>query len=245
MSDFLTRLAARQLGQIASVEARVPELYATSAAATPPTIIEDMPAAVIDNRESSAVLTGAVSPTSRQNLDPALPERRRVEAPTTKYEAPSSVMKALEVPVASPPASEKRPMESSTLVPPAPLAPSKPTMSSPQQAKSEPRYLSTVGAEAPPTRTLLSAEEASTRVLATRVLSHAAPPRLEIKDFGGNQSAEPHDEPAVSSTPVQVTIGCIEVTTLSAPAERRASKPRKASMSLDNYLAARQRGRRE
>ena len=28
MSDFLTRLAQRQLGQIATIESRVPELYA-------------------------------------------------------------------------------------------------------------------------------------------------------------------------------------------------------------------------
>ena len=33
MSDFLTRLAQRQLGQIASVEPRVPELYAPVTAA--------------------------------------------------------------------------------------------------------------------------------------------------------------------------------------------------------------------
>jgi hypothetical protein len=45
---------------------------------------------------------------------------------------------------------------------------------------------------------------------------------------------------------VEVTIGCIEVTALCAPAaERRASKPRKASMSLEDYLARRQGRARE
>jgi hypothetical protein len=53
-----------------------------------------------------------------------------------------------------------------------------------------------------------------------------------------------HTPQASSEPPVHVTIGRIEVTALTAPAPaKRASQPRKPSMSLQDYLAHRQDGK--
>jgi hypothetical protein len=69
-----------------------------------------------------------------------------------------------------------------------------------------------------------------------------APPRFErampTRDevpavYRGHSAAEP---------PVHVTIGYIEVTAVTTtPTQRRAAIPRKPAMSLDDYLARRQR----
>ena len=73
----------------------------------------------------------------------------------------------------------------------------------------------------------------------------AAPPRLELKGPSRNEISAREREPADSEPPVHVTIGRIEVTAVSAaPAPRRAAMARKPSMSLDDYLARRQRGER-
>jgi hypothetical protein len=74
----------------------------------------------------------------------------------------------------------------------------------------------------------------------------SVPPRLEVKrlnssEFGVRQGVATDAEP-----PIHVTIGRIEVTavTQSTPA-RRTAPPRKPAMSLDDYLARRQRGGHE
>jgi hypothetical protein len=69
----------------------------------------------------------------------------------------------------------------------------------------------------------------------------SAPPSL----LGSQALLERSRTAQVSSEPpVQVTIGRIEITALSAPPPaRRASQPRKPSMSLQDYLAQRQGGK--
>jgi hypothetical protein len=246
MSDFLTRLAERQLGQIASVDARVPELYATSAAAAPQTIVEDVPAMVLGNRESIPAPAPTVNPTSRRNPPAALPNDGRVAAPPMKHAAQSPVMKTRETPLAPPPTSEKRVVPLPSLDQPIRPVASAPTAFLSQQSKPELHNSSSTISQAQTVQTLQSLESAATPIASTRVLPDAPLPRLEFKSSHHSQTGAPRREVDAFNRSVQVTIGCIEVTALSAaPAERRAPKPRKASMSLEDYLTRRQGRRRE
>jgi hypothetical protein len=244
MSDFLTRLAQRQLGQMASVEARVPELYATSVAAPPPTIVEDVPAAVIDNRESSAAPAPAVSPTSRQNRAMAVPDKTELETPP-KYSAQSFVTAKRETALVSP-AVENHGAEPPTFVPPTVLVAPRSIPSAPRESTPERRASPTAAAETSVIDSLLSPVAEPTPIITTEVLVPVAPPRFDLKTSSRKESAAPRHQTDVAEHSVEVTIGCIEVTALSAAsAERRASKPRKASMSLEDYLARRQGSPRE
>ena len=89
-----------------------------------------------------------------------------------------------------------------------------------------------------PVRPLLVERKESDRVAAPQALyglrePAAMPRRATLVRERTMDASEP---------PVQVTIGRIEVTAMTAPAPpQRASLPRKPTMSLDDYLARRQR----
>jgi hypothetical protein len=102
------------------------------------------------------------------------------------------------------------------------------------------------------TRTVASAPNDATWSAATSIATvpplvktaavepQAAPPRLETKPVHGGAIAADRTDDA--EAPIQVTIGRIEVTALTqaAPAKRGAVL-RKPALSLDEYLARRQR----
>jgi hypothetical protein len=71
----------------------------------------------------------------------------------------------------------------------------------------------------------------------------SVPPRLEVKRLNSNEFGVRQGVATDAEPPIHVTIGRIEVTavTQSTPA-RRTAPPRKPAMSLDDYLARRQRG---
>jgi hypothetical protein len=251
MSDFLTRLVQRQFGQIASVEPRIPDLYAP-AAAMPLPITEEI--AAQRSHSPSMILAAAAGEDAQP---PETHARVLVELRQPELSHPNRIRREL----VSQPGAEPVAMVSTERVAAegAPLV-SRSSAASPQGESSralpvradlpvrekgqEPRVASgMIATPAAPilvrrqTETCLNGPEATTRL--------AAPPRLEVKTSAGGESGVRARTPVDVEPPVHVTIGRIEVTArTAAPAPRRVSAPRKPAMSLDDYLARRQRGER-
>jgi hypothetical protein len=246
MSDFLSRLAERQLGQIVTVEPRVPDLYARVSAAIPLPLVEEVPGEIFESRRISRAPAPSVNPNSEQsdtagfsNMTEGAPAElaQPIERPVTEsreaYFSPAGIEKAsAAVAPEDPPRLEPNvAVVSKSQVP---LTP---------QIDPEPQESLRPGSTASASRLFFTGEEAQPRPVTHQLLTVlAAPARLELKlpDRGEVAAREPAD----SEPPVQVTIGRIEVTALSAPAPpRRAPAARKQGMSLDDYLA-RRRGER-
>jgi hypothetical protein len=250
MSDFLTRLVQRQLGQIPSIEPRLPDLYAP-AAAMPLPIIEEIPA----QRSHSPSMTLAAE--ACEDAKPAETHARvLVELRQPELSHPNSIQREMVRRPRAEPVSmvltERVGAEGAPLVsrrpaasPQAESSPALPDRADLPVREKGPEHMAASGMIATPARILvrrqtetrLNGPEATTRV--------AAPPRLEVQASARGEPGVRARAPVDVEPPVHVTIGRIEVTaTAAAPAQRRPATPRKPAMSLDDYLARRQRGER-
>lgn len=265
MSDFLTRLAQRQLGQIATIEPRVPGLYAPVADETAFQDVglgsEHQPATEVD-RETVAMTRK--SSTRVLIKDPVVPTDSSTGVPPMHHQPLSHnhgprVDRPLQIEVEGGDENTPRtnnkpfPAEVSTLVSQKLSVEHRPIdLSSEEQPElpvSEPapmekrRFVAEENTPSPvqhllPVRPLLVERKESDRVAAPQALygirePAAMPRRATLIRERTMDASEP---------PVQVTIGRIEVTaaTAAAPPKRAPVAP-KPSMSLDDYLARRQR----
>jgi hypothetical protein len=246
MSDFLLRLAQRQLGQIASVEPRVPELYAPVTTVVPLLVVDDTPA-----RETIMPrVSEPGKPFGEKTSTVDMPSAARItERPLEVNQGGNDGKRSLtksDDEVIDVRSAERVRTEAAPLT--APKFPAQPynvevsASPNPITAKS---VSPQVGFES---RTPLGStiHEAPLRLVTTQAMKAAAvPPRLEPQVSNSREVEARARESAAPEPPVQVTIGRIEVTAVTAaPTQRRAATPRKPAMSLDDYLARRQRGER-
>jgi hypothetical protein len=277
MSDFLTRLAQRQLGQIATIKPRAPELYAPVAGETAFRDIglgsEHQPATEVDQetiamtRESSArvpIKDPAVATDSSTGV-PSMrhqplghDHQQRVDRPIQTEvklgdENTPRTNNSRQFPVEN---SRQFPVEVSTLVSQKLSVEYRPidlsSEAQPELPANEPspmekrRLVAEEKTPSPmqhllPVRPLLVERKESDRVAAPQALyglrePAAMPRRATLVRERTMDASEP---------PVQVTIGRIEVTALTAVVPpKRVPAARKPSMSLDDYLARRQRSER-
>jgi len=214
MSDFLTRLVQRQLGNIAAIEPRVPGLYDSVAdvtavqtrgldAASQRGVDREQKAGAMPEESSSPMMINNPAGSCDASLgtpleahDPLVPSRKR----TRGHAFPGAAEFVVEAPENSPNIDAG-------------------------QAKEEapPRLVEQRPSDQ------LKAPERMNGLTAPAMLARGA--SLAQERVGDNTEA-----------PVHVTIGRIEVTAVApVPTPQRAAIPRKPAMSLDDYLARRQR----
>lgn len=246
MSDFITRLAQRQLGQIVSVMPRLPEMFAPFAAPMPtPTLsAEEIPAAAPARRQNDFVprpTLGAVAQpdsfASAAELT-AMSNRRDATRSSGAVQPPEN--QVVEAPLAAFAVKIERSQTrtNSSYDGEWPLT---------AQAFSEQSGLADVAEEVPPlpARRVSDPPTQHIAIASSAPVAITAPPRLEPQKTSHRTAVAPAAGLADAESPVHVTIGRIEVTALTqaAPA-KRAPAPRKPAMSLDDYLSRRQRGER-
>lgn len=247
MSDFMTRLVDRQTGAATVIQPRLSSMFAPPVLragpvdppgidAPPPlerathTVVESPPAS--DRKGDVPVQTAQqherMVPGS-QIIPPASGKPRHVESAPTPL-------------VRNAPRGPSRPADETPAVPRAGSAGIPEHRSRPQlelsgriiedRADSAP-MLPAAGIEPPPR--LVETRQETPRPAA------AAPPSL-LSGMVTRRRAEPQHA-ASTESPVEVTIGRIEVTALSAAADqKRKPASRRPAMSLDDYLARRQGG---
>jgi hypothetical protein len=266
MSDFLTRLAQRQLGQIATIEPRVPELYAPVAGETAFRDLglgsEHQPATEVDQETIAMTRKSSTRVSIKQ---PAVPTDSSTGVPPMRHQplshdhGPRMDPRPLQIEVeaggeTTPRTNNKQfPAEVSTLVSPKLSVEHRP-INLPAGAQSE----LPAGEPSPMVNRRIVAEEKTPSPV--QHLLPVQPLLVERKESDRVAVPQPlygPNEPAVISRratplqsrtmdaaepPIHVTIGRIEVTamTQAAPA-KRLTAPGKPAMSLDDYLARRQR----
>ena len=249
MSDFLTRLVQRQEGTVPTVQPRTPSMFASLVGRVGDAdfpAMDSLPAADLttrrsqaslesgnhhgegqtrpDQQEGSRLLTG-----SKATTRPAMGLHRSESSPVPLVSNPSAVVPR---PVHEAPAALRSGSEViHEQVPRQHVSLSKPTSEDRGEPVSVPR---TARIEAPP-------PAADTRRHIARS-SVTAPPSLASGATVGRRQVQ------ISKTsiepPVEVTIGRIEVTALSAaPDRKRKPEARRPAMSLEEYLTRRQGGR--
>jgi hypothetical protein len=240
MSDFLTRLALRQLGQIASVATRVPEVFAPPPTVTPQPIVEEIPAQMSDSGRMSLAPTPVVNPNSARHPIAGTSNTWQEEPTRAANPAQRLVARASEPPV-SPFSIENMSAEVASFADPKPGVAPKTDL--PLRPQSNPGQRGLLRSRSEGSASLTGG--AQPLLMTAERVAVAAPPRLEPKLSGRDQIAARERAAADFESPVQVTIGRIEVTALTQPAPaKRVAAPRKPAMSLDDYLARRQRGER-
>jgi hypothetical protein len=226
MSDFLTRLAQRQLGQVASVEPRLPGLFAPVAAATPLPIMEGG-LARRSGAPPIATATADVMTSPRTMDSPAAVSGRHAETTQKLNPARHFATKSDEETLARG-ADVTFNMEFPVLVAPMLSA----------QGRSIDLSLADKSETVQPDLLLARPETRVSQEFSQR----DAPPRFERAMPTRGEVAAVYRGHFAAESPVHVTIGRIEVTAVTAtPTQRRAAIPRKPAMSLDDYLARRQR----
>jgi len=248
MSDFVTRLVGRQTGAVTMVQPRTPSMFASAVRRVEAT---DVP--VIDS----------LSPHDDAASTPAAPVRPGEQGKTLLTQphqqegrSPIPSLIATVQPMVRPRGAESAPVtlaqhapavvtQSGREMPPAPGAESvtlHAQMPHEHRGVSAEHIESSVGAAA-----VLSAAPAVLPSLvdahrATGRVSAAAPPSLVSGSVLGRKSEQHHAAPI--ETPVEVTIGRIEVTAVStAPDTKQRAGSRRPAMSLEEYLTRRQGGR--
>lgn len=243
MTDFLSRLAKRQLDNVPQIRPRVPSMYAIAA-----------PAMSVDGEERSAppelIIPVAGSETVVAPTTPPHADREARTVPAAYIEA------SVPSPTNSPIHKENdvtsgaifRPMVKT----PVAMTASGPTVSDQHAGFARPSDLNTDDSPRPAIRALetplnhvaISIESPSVTHETrdnSRTESLSASPSLPARPslrfaVPGSEAAEPE---------VHVTIGRIEVTAVHAPpSPKRVPAPGKKPMSLDDYLAKRNGGRR-
>jgi len=246
MSDFLSRLAQRQLGQIASVEPCIPDLYAPVATVVPLLVVNDTPAkeSIVPRVSEPGKPLGEKTSTVGMPPVARITERPR-EVNQGVNDGKRSLTKSddevIDIRSAERVSTEAAPL----------MAPKLPEQAHNIEVSVSPNPITVKSALSPvgfESRTPLDStiREAPLRLVATQAMNEVAvPPRLEPQVSNRREVKARARESDGSEPPVQVTIGRIEVTAVTAaPAQRRVVTPRKPAMSLDDYLARRQRGER-
>lgn len=249
MSDFLTRVAQRQRGELPTVQPRILSVFAPAAdrqnapmpeaAAAPPPSDARKPEPVITEKPSRRTLPlEQAEPGVHTLLVPVVGRLEGEQRPAAWRVSEN----ATGPPVREVPPAVMQPSPAHQPLPERAVAPQR------QAAKSEP--LSAVMMPASPrVRTERLTQpvrvELPPRLVREKTGSHgdrnSAPPSLVAAAVAGKQSEA--IAPDASEPPVQVTIGRIEVTAVTAlPAPKRTRAPHKPSMSLQDYLSQR-RGR--
>ena len=253
MNDFLTRLAGRQLGQIKTIEPLLTPLFA------PRETTAGADAMRLGIEEESA-------PDRRDAIDtPAL-----AAVPRTKViSARSSDADHEAISVGQAPPANRGPDVSMTLPEQPSLTPALPARPvkisrggetpAPLATLTLPRETTAVGEQDAERKSGAAPTSLPVSVKRTAEMISASAPLVPFTDTRSSQGARRAGDltapaplisaenqlvrsSAPSATPVQVTIGRIEVTAVTAaPAPRRPATTRKPAMSLDDYLARRQR----
>ena len=243
MSDFLTRLAQRQLGQIAVIEPRVPALYAPVTAATPLPVIEEAPTEG-SNAPRIARALAVVAGSNATHGPAAVVSNIGYEEETTEVASPTQqlVTQLGEEHVSLHAVENVGAAVLPQLAPKLAVLERQTDLSLPAQSETgQPEPLA-ARPEAHASQLVFTREAPPRLMDAGAVTPVAAPPRLERAMPNRDAMAALERERADSEPPVHVTIGRIEVTAVTAaPAPRRTAIARKPSMSLDDYLARRQR----
>ena len=252
MSDFLTRLVQRQTGGMPTVRPRTRSMFAPAMDRESPTLrdlsgMEHIPAAEEARRPISAQGQGAdvirPLPRVRDSQDAVEPTRSRAGPP--RSEPRGGLREPLPGPQNIEPATVlNRPAHGAEIT-------TVPNQTAGLVPKNTPQHSSMPGRRdgKAPVQTRLHQEapiDLPPRLVeSTRQegRSTASPlPSLLSGMLSGNER-----ERTVSDsiqTPIQVTIGRIEVTAASSPtAPKRKAGPRQPSMSLEDYLARRHGGR--
>lgn len=249
MSDFLTRLVERQAGTVAMVQPRIPSMFAPPASRTEPS---DLPVSdsLVLQADASDTPPAAIRRGHHSDELPAQPDHQE-EPPPAPGSRPIPRAESRPRHAASSPAPLVR--HASTVVPqpdheslasPPVRVLTIPTPASSHEMEPTEQHnnyrvgslpLSPVVRIEPPPR-LVETEHAMTRS------SAAAPPSLASGAVTGRKT--PHINAAPPEPPVEVTIGRIEVTAVSAaPDQKRKPSARRPAMSLEDYLTRRQGGR--
>ena len=243
MSDFLTRLVQRQLGEIKTVEPRLPEVYAPFSSMEPLPLVDAPTTEFTAPAVAEPPQPSLASASTKVNAAPQPPVRERTlntkAAPRAeKMSQHKSAPGGIAAPVSS---------EATRLV-----------MPKSSESGHNIETASIAGADnfqresLPIVQLSHAADEAGvpvttspTFVAAAATVLVGAPPRLVATSRDGVAAAQTWQQQVISEPPVHVTIGRIEVTAVTAaPAQKRAAIARKLAMSLDDYLARRQRGER-
>jgi hypothetical protein len=264
MSDFLTRLAQRQLGQITTIEPRLPAMHAPLAAEAA------FPDAGLgaDNHSSSAMETGDSSgrpssnPGAGGNTRLSLADRSNAEAPLRHRRWPGENKPEVDAPILN--EAESARAEVPRIETPlraavspragATIALEHRSIESPVEGPSVPHGIvaeeytaSPAGYPFPAPRLLVerkSAEKISAPLSMHGLMEPAGiAPRANSRQAGTWSQERPATD--AGEPPVQVSIGRIEVTTVTAAMPAKPMAPaRKQGLTLDAYLARRQRGER-
>ena len=224
MSDFLTRLAARQLGRIATVEPRVAPLYGAANAAGNRSFAEGTQYHPVPQPQEPAVIR------ERTPLQTPEPLTRQ---PLVEVHASRDPVREMTAQAFTAEVSAARPARSSAAQMPVDVS-----------QRREPEK-----AESLPQETMLLVPAARSASFAPVPLvkpSHcefeqqrnefASPAALGSEEDRRREQAQRDEE-----APVHVTIGRIEVTAMTAAAPPKRAPARPQTMSLDDYLSRRQR----
>lgn len=245
MSDFITRLAQRQLGQIATVMPRLPEVFAPLATPVLSPSVEDISVAAAAPLQSNSQPTKATN--TILEIDSVVAAASSKPASARLAVSPEIAVNqvagrdAIDEPHATSSVKSSRTDIASVLLPS-----SIPTMSmerpSPRPTESARDHLMPENTVAPVFTASAVSDQPARLITVDGGPSITAPPRLESQRSNRGGIVEPERSAAAAEPPIEVTIGRIEVTAVqqSAPA-KRAPAPRKPAMSLDDYLARRQR----
>jgi hypothetical protein len=268
MKDFLTRIVQRQRGELPTVQPRIEPMFAPESnrepgSSTQPVSIPDLPAVQeqrpvfmekasrrlsLSERTASFVplqLVSDAAPSGQEQQPLARHINRNATADAAQSRQEPLVQRINENATASP--EKKTPLHN---MPSASTYPTKPERSAAPQkqaAESNPapaeviwpsprekteHLTQTIHVEPPPR--LVRPKAANLKD------ADSAPPSLAAAVPAKQPVADPQD---ASEPPVQVTIGRVEVTAVSVPTatKRKADRP-KPAMSLENYLAQRQKG---
>jgi hypothetical protein len=225
MSDFLTRLASRQLGQITTIEPRVAPLYGAANETRNPSFAEETgyrPAA----RSQEAVVTQERTPLQSPPRTEPLTRQPLVEG----HASHNSVHEITALPFT------------------AEISVARPTRSSADQSPvdvSQRRQPDKT--ESLPQDTMLAVPTARTRPaapvpLVNQIQSESAPRLNEFPapiGSRGLQSPFREQPQKVGEASVHVTIGRIEVRAITPPVPSHRQRPAPKTMSLDEYLGKR------
>jgi hypothetical protein len=224
MSDFLTRLAARQLGQIATIEPRVAPLYAAANAAGNRSFAEGTEYDPVPHPQEAAVIR------ERTPLQTPEPLTRQ---PLVEGHASRDPVRKITAQAFTAEVSAARPARSSAAQMPVDFSQRR----EPDKAES---LLQETTLLVPAARSAsfapVSLVKPSHFEFAQRRNEFASPVALGSEEDRRREQAQRDEE-----APVHVTIGRIEVTAMTAPTPPKRAPARTPTMSLDDYLARRQR----
>ena len=243
MTDFLTRLAQRQFGQIPTVQPLMPSMY------TPYAERDGIETTEVEEKRQPAP---SMAPESSWIPQQVVDQQDRQESNTSP--APLPTLPTKEQPLVEPMALWKPELEDSEssrpLIQPTAEAPVSPSILTAPTSNTQrefihktvripvrdPGHPSKHDARLPPPR--LVEQKTPGPPVAPKRLDKAPDTVMASQPMRDREQNQPK---AMSEPPVQVTIGRIEVTAVTqAPPAKRVAAPRKPAMSLDDYLTRRQ-----